>query len=182
MAGEEKTKKIIIRRIIVGPLETNCYILADEKTKEAVIIDPGDDAEKIFKAIKKEGLKPKFILLTHKHPDHTGALKKIKVLCNLRCCTIGDDGELKLGDLKIRVMATPGHTLDSVSFIIRENIFSGDTLFKQGIGRTDLEGGDFNQIKKSLKRLMEFPDNFKVFPGHGPETTIGEEKTNNPFL
>ena len=182
MAGEEKTKKIIVRRIVVGLIETNCYLVSDKETKDTVIIDPGDEPEKIFNAIKKENLKPKFILLTHEHPDHAGALKKIEVLCNLRRCTIEDGGELKLGDLEIRVVATPGHTLDSVSFIIGENIFSGDTLFKQGIGRTDLAGGDFDQIKKSLKRLIEFPDNFKVFPGHGPETTIGEEKENNPFL
>ena len=182
MAGEEKYKKVIIKRIIVGPLETNCYLVADEKTKEAVIIDPGDESEKIFSAIRQEKLKPKFILLTHNHPDHTGALKKIKDNFNIECLDVGDGDKLELGNLKIEVLATTGHSEESVCFIVDNLIFSGDTLFKQGIGRTDLEGGDYNQIQKSLKRLMEFPDNFKVFPGHGPETTIGEEKANNPFL
>ncbi|MDP3052208.1 MAG: MBL fold metallo-hydrolase [bacterium] len=182
MAGEEKTKKIIIRRIVVGPIETNCYLVADKETKEAVIIDPGDEPEKIFSTVKENGLMPKFILLTHKHPDHNGALKDIEKTLDIQCLTVGGGEKLKLGNLKITVIATPGHTLEGVCFIIEDNIFSGDTLFKQGIGRTDLASGDFNQIKKSLKRLMEFPDNFKVFPGHGPGTTIEEEKENNPFL
>lgn len=159
-------------------------MVADEKTREAVIIDPGGEAEKIFRAAKENNLKPKFILLTHKHPDHTGALEEIEQLCNLRGCThtVENGDELKLENLKIKAISTPGHTPDSVCFVAGRNIFSGDTLFKGGIGRTDLEGGDFVQIQKSLKRLMQFPDNFKVWPGHGEETTIGEEKKNNPFL
>lgn len=183
---------MIIKKIIVGPLETNCYLIADGKTsakggfasggKEAVIIDPGGEPEKILRVIKENNLKPKFILLTHNHPDHTGALKKIEDLCDTDCRTVEDGDKLKLGNIEIQVITTPGHTPESVCFAVGENIFSGDTLFKQGIGRTDLEGGDYNQIQKSLKRLMEFPDNFKVFPGHGEETTIGEEKANNPFL
>ncbi len=171
MAGE---KKIIIKRIVVGPLETNCYLAADGRTKEAVIIDPGDEPRKIFSALKD--LTPKFILLTHNHPDHIGALNDISKLCNIECCTVKDGDELKIGNLKITVITTPGHTPESVCYIIEDNIFSGDTLFRGGIGRTDLEGGDYCQIQKSLKHLMKFPDNFKVFSGHGPKTTIGEEK------
>ncbi len=166
---------MIIHKVIVGPLETNCYIAADEKTKEAIIIDPGDEPEKIFTIINRQNFKPEFILLTHLHFDHIGALDEVKkkfgidVLSNPRGWT---------------VIKTPGHTKDSVCFVLEEEriIFSGDTLFYRGIGRTDLEGGDYEQIQKSLKRLMEFPDNFKVFPGHGPETTIGEEKANNLFI
>ncbi len=200
MEREKEIGKMIIKRIIVGPIETNCYLVGDEATKETIIIDPGDDAGKIFSAIKENGLKPKFILLTHNHPDHTGALKKIKDNFNIECLDVGDGDKLELGNLKtltlakgevgaptlkgvgIEVLATPGHSEESVCFIIDNLIFSGDTLFKGGIGRTDLEGGDYNEIQKSLKRLMEFPDYFKVWPGHGPETTIGEERKNNPFL
>ncbi len=191
MAREEKTKKIIVRRVVVGPIETNCYLVSDKETKdtlgrsptgEAVIIDPGDEPGKIFNAIKEENLKPKFILLTHKHPDHTGALKTVSDAFGIKRVSVKDGDVLRLGDLEIKVIATPGHSSDSFCFVVKENIFSGDTLFKGGIGRTDLEGGDFGQIQKFLKRLMEFPDNFKVFPGHGSETTIGEEKENNPFL
>lgn len=189
MEREEKSEKIIIRRIIVGPLETNCYLVSDKETKYTVIIDPGDEAEKIFNAIKEEKLKPKFILLTHEHPDHTSALKAVSEVLGIKRVVAEDGDILRLGGLEIKVIAMPGHSRESVCFVADDpaiggagNIFSGDTLFKQGIGRTDLEGGDFYQIQKSLKRLMEFPDDFKVFPGHGPETTIGEEKHSNSFL
>lgn len=174
---------MIVKRVVVGPIETNCYLVSDKKTKEAVIIDPGDEPEKIFNAIKENNFKPKFILLTHKHPDHIGALEALRSdLGNIKVGPWEKDGEIKIRDIKIKTIATPGHTPDSMCFIVDSNIFSGDTLFKGGIGRTDLEGGDYNQIQKSLKRLMQFPDNFKVFPGHGPETTIDEERDSNPFL
>ncbi len=91
-------------------------------------------------------------------------------------------GAPTLKGVGVEVLATPGHSQDSVCFIVDGVIFSGDTLFKGGIGRADLEGGDWTKIQKSLKRLMQFPDHFKVFPGHGEETIIGEEKKNNPFL
>ncbi len=184
-----KTEKIIIKRIIVGFIETNCYLVADSRIKEAVIIDPGDEPGKIFHKIKENGLKPQFILLTHEHFDHTGALEAVSKFFNIKRYKVKNGDEIKIGDLNIKVIATPGHSKESICFIVGDpadggagNIFSGDTLFKQGIGRTDLEGGDWEQIQKSLKLLMEFPDNFKVWPGHGPETTIGEERKLNPFL
>jgi len=173
---------MIIKRIVVGLLETNCYLVADEKTKEAVIIDPGDEAEKILNVIKKENFKPKFILLTHTHPDHIGALEDLKEKLDIEVLKVKDGDKFQIGNLEVRTIGTPGHTSESICFVIDSNIFSGDTLFKNGIGRTDLEGGDFDQIQNSLKLLMEFPNHFKVFPGHGPETTIGEERKNNPFL
>lgn len=169
---------MIIHKVIVGPLETNCYIIADEKTKEAVIIDPGDEPEKIFAVINRQKLKPKFILLTHSHFDHIGALDEVKKKFGIAVLSNPES---------LTVIETPGHTKDSVCFIADDpadggagNIFSGDTLFYHGTGRTDLDGGDYAQMQKSLKRLMKFPNHFKVFPGHGPETTIGEEKTSNP--
>jgi glyoxylase-like metal-dependent hydrolase (beta-lactamase superfamily II) len=184
-----KTKKIIIKRIVVGPIETNCYLVADNRTRETVIIDPGGEPEKIFSAIKENGLKPRFILLTHEHPDHTGALEAVSEFLNIKLRKAKDGEEIKIGDSNIKIIATPGHSAESVCFIVSDpadggagNIFSGDTLFYRGIGRTDLEGGDFIQIQKSLKYLMKFPDNFKAWPGHGPETTIGEERELNPFL
>lgn len=169
---------MIIRAIIVGPLETNCYLVADEATKETIIIDPGDEAGKIFSAIEENNLKPKFIFLTHNHFDHIGALNAVAREFGIENKKAKDGEEIKIGKLKMKSIATPGHTSDSVSFVVEMNIFSGDTLFKNGIGRTDLEGGDYEQMRKSLKRLMEFPDNFVVWPGHGESTTIGEEKNN----
>lgn len=173
---------MIVKRIIIGPLETNCYLVADKETKDTVIIDPGDEPEKILNAIKKVNLKPKFILLTHSHPDHTGALNLLKKKLKIPLLKAKEGDVIKIGKIELKIIGTPGHAPDSVCFIGEDNIFSGDTLFKGGIGRTDLEGGDFDQIQKSLKRLMEFPDDFKVFPGHGEETTVGGEKKNNPFL
>ncbi len=166
---------MIIRRIIVGELSANCYLLIDEKTKETAVIDPGANARKIYKEIKENGLLPKFILITHDHPDHTGALKKVGKKFNIKYREVKGGEELRIGDLKIKVLATPGHSPESVCFIVKENIFTGDTLFKDGIGRTDFEDGDFGQMKNSLKKLKAFPENFTVFPGHGPKTTIGEE-------
>jgi glyoxylase-like metal-dependent hydrolase (beta-lactamase superfamily II) len=179
MERKKEIEKMIIRRIVVGPLETNCYLVADEAIKDAVIIDPGAEPDKISSAIKENGFKPKFILLTHEHPDHIGAITNLWPCDVLR---LKNGENIKIGKTEIMAAATPGHTPDSVCFIAEEHIFSGDTLFKGGIGRTDLKGGNYFQIKESLKRLMEFPDHFKIFPGHGEETTIGEERKNNPFL
>ncbi len=202
-----KTEKIIIKRIVVGPIETNCYLVVDNITKETVIIDPGDEPGKIFSVIKENNLKPRFILLTHEHPDHTGALEEVSKFFNISRRKVKAGDEIRLGNLKtptlaegkvgaptlkgvgVKVIATPGHSTESVCFIVEDpadggagNIFSGDTLFYRGIGKTDLEGGDYGQIKKSLKLLMEFPNNFKVWPGHGPETMIREERELNPFF
>ncbi len=182
MERKKKSEKRIIKRIVVGPLETNCYLVGDSETKETVIIDPGAEPEKIFSAIKENGLKPKFILLTHSHFDHIGALNAVAREFGIENKKIKDGDELGIGNLKIKVLATSGHTPDSVCYVVGRSIFSGDTLFKQGIGRTDLKDGDFNQIQKSLKQLMEFPDAFRVWPGHGEPTTIAEERRKNPFL
>ncbi len=187
---------MFIKRIIVGPVQTNCYLVGDGETKEGVIIDPGAEPGKIFSAIKENGFAPKFILLTHNHFDHIGALENLARVLGIENKKVKDREEIKIGKLKIKSIATPGHTSDSVSFVVEMNIFSGDTLFKSGIGRTDLpaclparqagkaglEGGDYEQMRKSLKRLMEFSDDFKVWPGHGEPTTIGEERRENPFL
>jgi len=170
-----------IHKIVVGALETNCYILHRSPTStQCVIMDPGDEADKILDFIEKNNLKPTKILLTHDHFDHVGALDEIKDYFHVstyRSLT-------SIGWLGLKMIKTPGHTPDSVCFVDEKEgvIFSGDTLFRQGIGRTDLEGGDYNQIQESLKKLMQYPDHFKVYPGHGPETTIGEERKANPFL
>lgn len=160
-----------VYKIVVGPLAVNCYLVVDEATKETFIIDPGDEPEKISDVINKHGLKPVLIILTHAHFDHIGALEQVK-----------KEFGIEVNHKDLEIIKTPGHTKDGICIIIGENIFTGDTLFKNSIGRTDLAGGDFNQIQKSLKRIMQYPDNFKVYPGHGPETTIGQEKQNNPFL
>ena len=140
-----------VHKIPVGPLQTNCYVVSNEQTVRSptshscVVIDPGDEAQKIIEFIESKNLKPTGVVLTHAHFDHTGALEEIKKL------TTSQDVNLDIWDLK--VIKTPGHSRDSICFVNEKEgiIFSGDTLFNQGIGRTDLEGGDYEQIKKSLE-------------------------------
>ncbi len=171
---------IKIHKIVVGPLYTNCYLVVGEQSKECIIIDPGDEAEKIIAVIEENNLRPKQIILTHPHFDHVGALEEIKNHYKIPESTtktvfVAND---------VKIIETPGHTEDGICIVFEKEkvIFTGDTLFKNTIGRTDLEGGDYNKIMESLEKLKKYPDDFKVYPGHGRETTIGEEKQNNPFL
>ncbi|MBU1091535.1 MBL fold metallo-hydrolase [Patescibacteria group bacterium] len=170
-----------IIKIPVGSYQANCYLVANEMTLETIIIDPGDEAGKIIDVIEKNNLKPKQIILTHTHFDHTGAVEEIKNRFNIDVLAPSYQGR---SFVDLRIIGTPGHTKDSVCIVCPQEkvIFTGDTLFKNSIGRTDLEGGDYNKIQKSLQKIMQYPDDFKVYPGHGPNTTIGEERRNNPFL
>ncbi len=171
---------IRIYKIVVGPLQTNCYLLAAEGSersrRECIIIDPGDEAEKIINLIKENNLKPKQIIITHNHFDHVEALEEVKKYFNIKT---------KRGFVvDFEIIKTPGHTEDGICIVFEKEkvIFTGDTLFKNTIGRTDLEGGDYKKIQESLEKLKKYQDDFKVYPGHGQETTIGEEKQNNPYL
>ncbi len=202
-------------RIVVGDFQENCYILFDDETKEAAIIDPGTDTFVIKSSIKMNNLKVKYILLTHGHGDHIGAVeelieiypeavlavhaedahmignaninhsmeihgRKIELVANL---TLKNGSEIYLGDNKIDVIHTPGHTLGGVCYHTGNLLFSGDTLFQSSIGRTDLYGGDFDSIIKSIKdKLFKLDDDTIVLPGHRMESTIGSEKKYNPFL
>ncbi len=178
-----------IYQIEVGPMKNLCYIVSSKG--ESVIIDPGFDAEKIIGVVKSNNLKVKYVLLTHGHFDHIRAIPEIKkefdvdILCNpnenlkIPYKSIYDNKEIEFGDEKIKVIETPGHSRGSVCFLIRDNLFSGDTLFYHSFGRTDLPEGNENEMLNSLKKLFELPKKIKVYPGHdyGAETTtIGEEK------
>jgi glyoxylase-like metal-dependent hydrolase (beta-lactamase superfamily II) len=173
---------MILEKVVVGPLQTNCYILADETTKEAVIIDPGDDLEKITEIIDKNTLEPKAVLLTHDHFDHTGAFDSIRKHYQIDFPELKEGDDIQIGDIRIDVIETPGHSSNDLTYVVLDNIFPGDILFYRGIGRTDLEGGNNELIQKSLERLMNYPEDYNVYPGHGPETKIGEEKRLNPFI
>jgi len=167
-----------IYKIPVGMLQANCYIAADEKTKKAVIIDPGDEADKIIDVVESNGLLPKAVVLTHGHFDHVGALGEIKNHFKIDVLDTKDAGEIKVGETILKIIKTPGHTEDGICIVGEESgvIFTGDTLFKGTIGRTDFPESNGAEMKKSLQKLMEFPDDFKVYPGHGDESTIGEER------
>lgn len=168
-----------IKIIKVGYLETNCYILT--KGTEAIIIDPGDDYKKIEKELKN--LKLKTILLTHHHFDHIGTLnnfKNIKILDN----TNTEEKEYQINKFKFHVIKTPGHTTDSISFYFEEEnkMFTGDFVFKNSIGRTDLDTGNLKEMYESIEKLKKYPKKTKLYPGHGEETTLEEELKNNPFF
>jgi glyoxylase-like metal-dependent hydrolase (beta-lactamase superfamily II) len=200
--------------VIVGPLETNCYLFFCPETRECAIIDPGAEAEKIFEAISSLSLKPVIILNTHGHVDHTGANLDLKeryqipialhpgdlplleeylqlefgLLLGARPAPNPDrlltDGEkISVGQSVLQVIHSPGHSPGSVCFYTGHLLFAGDTLFSGGVGRTDLPGGSWQDLAHSLKaRVMALPDETVVLPGHGPKTTIGEERESNPYL
>lgn len=203
-----------IETIIVGPIEVNCFIIACDATRHAVIVDPGGDAEALLDTIRAKSLALNYILLTHGHFDHIGAVAAMKKATGaeirmhhadefllqtaaLQARSFGlpapetfqvdafiDDGdEFTFGDLRCSVIATPGHSPGGVCYLFENDIFVGDTLFYGGIGRTDLPGGDYSQITRSIKdKLFTLPDEMKVHCGHGPSTTIGREKRYNPFF
>lgn len=204
---------MIIDRLTVGPFGTNCYILGGDAGGEGIVIDPGDDVKGILARVGELKLNIKQIILTHGHIDHIGALKPLKeatgaeisihpadarsltnralgVLFGLfyppapppdRLLNEGDT--IQFGDVKLRVLHTPGHTPGGISLAGEGVIFTGDTLFKASIGRTDLPGGNHSDIIKSIRnKLLALPDETIVYPGHGPETTIGAEREENPFL
>ena len=205
---------MVLIRLIVGPLQVNCFILADEKTKDAVVIDPGDDAENILKIIKEKGFKVRYIVNTHGHFDHVGANKAIKDATGAQLLIHeGDapvlaaaqqhslafgmlpvssppaDRYLKHGDVitagevSLKVLHTPGHSPGGICLLEKGMVFTGDALFAGSIGRTDLPGGDLLTLLRAIKtNLMTLPDETKIFCGHGPASTIGDERQENPFL
>lgn len=200
----------------VGPLQCNCSVIGDESTREAIVIDPGDDIESVLAIVHKHNLKVRQIVITHAHIDHVGGAMKLRkatgapILLNqndyalLKMLdvqaawigmaapekveidqSLGQDDSVTAGSLSARVMHTPGHTEGSIClyFAPQKLLIAGDTLFAGSIGRTDLPGGSYKKIIASLHdRVLALPDETTVIPGHGPVTTIGEERESNPFL
>ena len=208
---------LILEHFPVGPLQCNCIIIGDEQTKNAIVVDPGDDVSRIVDALGRHDLKVKAIIATHAHIDHVGGLASLKQLTGAPAMIhegdvplyehlaeqaewlgvptpstttldrfLVEDERLDVGGHALHVLHTPGHSPGSVSFVLDETtptVFSGDTLFAGSIGRTDLWGGSFPEIIESIRRrLLTFPNDVVVIPGHGPLTTIGTERTTNPFL
>ena len=194
-----------VKLLRVGPIGTNCYILEDDQTNLAAVIDPGDEPELIQEALEKEGVEVRYLLLTHGHYDHTGgvaelcaALPGVPVYLHPADAALvgGDvfpavgaettpyqDGDVvKLGKMDIEVLHTPGHSPGSVTLKVEDVLFTGDTLFAGSCGRTDLRGGSYEQIMQSLKRLGELKGDFHVCPGHEATSTLERERRSNPFL
>lgn len=198
---------MIIKVFPFGIYDENIYVFIDEKSREAAIVDPGGQGARLIDEIEGLNCKVKYILLTHGHFDHVSALKEVKnkydvpvymhkaeaelmVKDNTVFGDIPDEYEsiedgdvLPFGSTEIKCIHTPGHTKGGICFLIEDSIFTGDTLFQGSIGRSDFIGGDFNQLVSGIKeKLMVLDGNIKVYPGHGPSSTIAYEKMRNPFL
>jgi hydroxyacylglutathione hydrolase len=207
----------MIHKVIpVGPLQCNCSVLGDEQTREAMVIDPGDEVEDILGILRQEKLTLKQIVITHAHIDHVGGAMKLKAatgapilmnqndhallkMLDMQAAWVGmkppgavhvdeavSEGRvLQIGNISSNVIHTPGHTEGSICLYFPEEktLIAGDTLFAGSIGRTDLPGGSLDKIMRSLHtRVLALPDDTQVTPGHGPATTIGDERATNPFL
>jgi hydroxyacylglutathione hydrolase len=204
---------MIIKKLTVGPLESNCFIIADENTKEVLVIDPGDESDRILDLINENDYNVKYIVCTHAHFDHVGAvpdLKKetgakivihrdeIEIYKNTReqaallwgyeldplpepDMIVSEGDKLVIGKLRFEILHTPGHSPGGICLYGEGILITGDTLFAGSVGRTDFYGGNMEKLKSSFKRLMSLSDEVRVLPGHGPESTIGKEKTDNFF-
>lgn len=207
----------MIHEIIpVGPLQCNCSILGDEKTREAIVVDPGDDIAEVIAILTRHQLTVKQIVITHGHIDHIGGAMKLKAatgapitmnpgdemqikLLDMQAAWIGmrppgavtidvaakDQDNVAFGNIRGVILHTPGHTEGSSCLYLEseKTLIAGDTLFAGSIGRTDLPGGNFEKLMRSLHgTLMALPEDVRVVPGHGAQTTIAEEKATNPFV
>lgn len=204
---------MILEIMPVGVFQTNCYIIGDEFTKDGAVIDPGGEPLKILKRCEELGLNIKYVILTHGHGDHIvgvsgikektgakiminekdeylimGATKELIPILRRIDSFEGDihikEGDIiEVGELKISVLETPGHTPGSISLAVEDVVFSGDALFERSIGRTDFEFGSFDDLIKGIKeKLFKLKDETKVYPGHGSPTLIGYEKKYNPYV
>lgn len=203
-----------VRCLSVGRLQTNVYLVFDQEFRRGIVIDPGDEAEKIVELISRCDVGVDAIYLTHGHFDHVLALRDLREELGCRFYLhkadediltsashdaehflgievsppprpdgwVADGQLIRIGSHLGRVLHTPGHTRGSVCYVFEEMIFTGDTLFAGSIGRTDLPGGNLNDLISSLNKILKFPDEFMIYPGHGPSSTVGVEKRLNPFV
>lgn len=195
-----------VETVVVGYLETNCYILTGDSSADALIIDPGANLSRIVGFVEKRGLKPVRILITHGHNDHIGALNgvlhkyEIPVFINEKeadfihippserrrytpdvsgpgIYMLRDGDEITFGSVRLKALDTPGHTPGGMCYLADGVCFTGDTLFNDGVGRTDFDGGDYDSLMKSIRtKLLVLGDSTVIHPGHGPSSTIGTER------
>ena len=207
-------ENLIIKRLVVGSLSANCYIVGNADTREGMVIDPGGNPEVILKAITDSNFDIQTIVLTHGHSDHIAALYDIQDRTGADVVIHIEDADflegrgsfssmfgisyktpeppdrllregdiIEMGSTRFTVVHTPGHTPGSICLLTENRVFTGDTLFYRGIGTTLMPGSSRRQLIESIQtRLMVLPDDFKIHPGHGRETTIGAERKSNPFI
>jgi len=202
-----------IDTILVGPLQVNCYLVYDEKSHDAIVVDPGDEAEKIIRLVEDSKLKVSRIVCTHGHFDHVGAVTRLKEKTgapvmlhkgDLDIYTRADKqgalwgfrveqppapdmymlegDELAFGRFRLKVLHTPGHSPGGICLYGEGVILTGDTIFAGSVGRTDFPGGSAAELKRSFARIIELPSETKIYSGHGPMTTVKNEKEDNFFV
>ena len=203
-----------IQTFVVGPLQSNSYLVVDERSRQAAVIDPGMESESVLEVVRHEGLRVESLIITHGHFDHVFSSAAFKAETGAQVIMHPDDVPLllempetarffgfkappppqpdrlvregdviKVGDLALRVLETPGHTPGGISLCLDNAVFVGDTLFAGSVGRTDLRGGSLDALLRSIRtRLLTLPDWTVVYPGHGAATSIGAERRDNPFL
>jgi len=205
---------VAIQTFVVGPLQSNSYLVVDERSRQAAVIDPGMESESVLEVVRHEGLRVESLIITHGHFDHVFSSAAFKAETGAQVIMHPDDVPLllempetarffgfkappppqpdrlvregdviKVGDLALRVLETPGHTPGGISLCLDNAVFVGDTLFAGSVGRTDLRGGSLDALLRSIRtRLLTLPDWTVVYPGHGAATSIGAERRDNPFL
>jgi len=206
--------EMLIETVVVGPLQVNCYVVGCETTGEAIVIDPGDEAEWVAEVVRHRGWTVRRIVNTHAHFDHLGGVRELKELTGAPFALheaelplvqsfvrqalffgfrVGDPpevddflaegDEVAFGEVRLKVLHTPGHSPGGISLVGDGVVFVGDELFAGSIGRTDLPGGDYETLINSVRtKLFTLEDDTIVYPGHGPATTIGRERRYNPFF
>jgi glyoxylase-like metal-dependent hydrolase (beta-lactamase superfamily II) len=194
---ERKFSKML-RKLVVGPYQSNCYILGDKPTREGVVIDPGDDVSRIVKEISGLNLTIKNILITHGHIDHIGGAAELRRITGAGVWIhpldepglgfaadgpLTDGRSLSVGSFRLKAIHTPGHSPGGVCLYVPGVVFTGDTLFAGSVGRTDFPGGSHRQlIQGVVQKIFPLGADTRVYPGHGPRTTVGRERAHNPFF
>ena len=172
-----------IKNVVTGYLDENCYVLINDGN--CLVVDPGDDYNKIKEVIGDN--KVLGVLITHSHFDHIGALRNFLTKRSIKIfkkSNLEENKTYQIGDFQFKCIYTPGHSKDSVTFYFEEDncMFSGDFIFKESVGRTDLPGGSEKELKESIQKILTYPDDITLYPGHNESTSLGYEKENNTFL